>query len=129
MKSLLASIWPSIIWTIIIFVLLVIPTNGVETTTAEKIPNLDKLVHFLLFAGFSFFWHIFLLANYTFNRTTLFLTLLAISFLYGYGMELVQKNFTLREFSMVDAYADGIGALLGLLIKKSPYGNRGRNQN
>lgn len=117
----LASIWPSITWTMIIFVLLVIPTNGIETNTVKEIPNLDKLVHFMLFAGFSFFWHNFLLANNNFNKTTLFLTLLAISFLYGYGMELVQKNFTSREFSMLDAYADGIGALLGLMIKKSPY--------
>jgi VanZ family protein len=49
---------------------------------------------------------------------------------YGLGMEYYQKFFTLRSFSYWDAVADAVGSVVGVFaVKKSPYGNRGRNQN
>jgi VanZ family protein len=56
------------------------------------------------------------------------LTLIAAG--YGIGMEYYQKYFTARNFSILDAFADSLGAVIGTSItKESPYGNRGRNQN
>ena len=45
-------------------------------------------------------------------------------------MEYYQKFFTNRSFSYWDGLADAIGSMFGSwAAKKSPYGNRGRNQN
>jgi VanZ family protein len=45
-------------------------------------------------------------------------------------MEFYQKYFTERNFSILDAVADTIGAIIGTsMAKESPYENRGRNQN
>jgi VanZ family protein len=56
------------------------------------------------------------------------LTLVAAG--YGLSMEYYQKYFTARNFSTLDALADSLGAVIGTcIIKESPYGNRGRNQN
>jgi hypothetical protein len=46
------------------------------------------------------------------------------------GMEYYQKFFTNRSFSYWDGLADALGSVVGAwAAKKSPYGNRGRNQN
>jgi hypothetical protein len=46
------------------------------------------------------------------------------------GMEYYQKFFTNRSFSYWDGFADALGSVVGAwALKKSPYGNRGRNQN
>jgi|LauGreDrversion4_2_1035121.scaffolds.fasta_scaffold06024_7 VanZ family protein len=129
MKKLLSSIWPAIIWTILIFVLLIIPTNGLEGKDVNEIPNVDKFVHVILFAVFSFLWLSFVDSTNPINDKFILLAILILGSLYGLGMEFVQKYFTERSFSLLDALADTIGTAIGLVIKKSPYGNRGRNQN
>ena len=129
MKKLLSSIWPAIIWTILIFVLLIIPTNGLEGKDVNEIPNVDKFVHVILFAVFSFLWLSFVDSTNPINDKFILLAILILGSLYGLGMEFVQKYFTERSFSLLDALADTIGSAIGLVIKKSPYGNRGRNQN
>jgi VanZ family protein len=129
MKKLLSSIWPAIIWTTLIFVLLVMPTKGLEGKDVNEIPNVDKFVHVILFSVFSFLWFSFLDSNYPIKSNLIFPAILIIGSLYGLGMEFIQKYFTERSFSLMDALADTIGTMIGLLIKKSPYGNRGRNQN
>ena len=129
MKKLLSSIWPAIIWTILIFVLLIIPTNGLEGKDVNEIPNVDKFVHVILFAVFSFLWLSFVDSTNPIIDKFILLAILILGSLYGLGMEFVQKYFTERSFSLLDALADTIGTAIGLVIKKSPYGNRGRNQN
>jgi VanZ family protein len=60
----------------------------------------------------------------------LFLTVFTTGLIFGIGMEFFQEAFTNRQFSWWDGFADMIGLFLGLgIAKKSPYGNRGRNQN
>ena len=129
MKKLFSSIWPSIIWTLVIFILLVMPTKGIEGASVNEIPNADKFVHAILFAVFAFLWFSFFSVKYPLKGKSIFLTILFIGSFYGLGMEFVQKYFTERNFSLMDGLADAVGTLIGLMIKKSPYGNRGRNQN
>jgi len=129
MKNLFASIWPSIIWTLVIFILLVMPTKGIEGAGVIEIPNADKFVHALLFAVFAFLWFSFFSLRYPLKGKSIFLTILFMGSFYGLGMEFIQKYFTERNFSLMDGLADAVGTLIGLMIKKSPYGNRGRNQN
>jgi len=129
MKKILSSIWPAILWTLLIFILLVMPTDGLEGKQVNEIPNIDKYVHVILFGVFSFLWFSFFDSNYSLKGNIVFLAILFIGSFYGLGMEFVQKYFTERNFSLTDALADTIGTLIGLVAKKSPYGNRGRNQN
>ena len=129
MKKLLSSIWSALIWTMLIFILLVMPTTGLEGKDVNEIPNVDKIVHVILFAVFSFLWLSFVDSTNPINDKFILLAILILGSLYGLGMEFVQKYFTERSFSLLDALADTIGTAIGLVIKKSPYGNRGRNQN
>lgn len=129
MKKLLSSIWPAIIWTVLIFILLVMPTKGLEGKNVNEIQNVDKFVHVILFAVFSFLWLSFVDSSNSINEKFILLAIFMIGSLYGLGMEFVQKYFTERSFSLMDALADTVGTAIGLMIKKSPYGNRGRNQN
>ena len=129
MKKLLSSIWPAIIWTFVIFILLVMPTKGIEGASVNEIPNADKYLHAILFAVFGFLWFSFFSLHYPLKGKIIFLAIFFIGSFYGLGMEFVQKYFTERDFSLMDALADAVGTMIGLLTKKSPYGNRGRNQN
>ena len=129
MKKMLSSIWPSIIWTLVIFVLLVMPTKDIEGSEVNEIPNIDKFVHIILYAVFSFLWTEYICSKFSYKLNSILISIFIIGAMYGLGMELIQKYFTERNFSLMDALADSIGTLIGLLPKKSPYGNRGRNQN
>jgi VanZ family protein len=119
------SILPSILWTVVIFFLL-----GRNSHNNINIVGLDKLVHFILFFLFTFFWGNYLKQFRSAEETTIFLLLLIVGSSYGMGMEYYQKFFTNRSFSYWDGLADALGSVVGAwAAKKSPYGNRGRNQN
>ncbi|MFZ9661215.1 MAG: VanZ family protein, partial [Chitinophagaceae bacterium] len=96
-----------------------------------NIPNLDKLVHAIIFGIFVLFWWYYL--NNKWDYKNLAIIIGTISIMYGVGMEYYQLLFTRREFEYADMLADGMGSILASLYciraKKSPYGNRGRNQN
>lgn len=130
MKKLLSSVWLSIIWTIAVFVLLAMPmSNGKETGILDLV-GFDKLVHLILFAMFTFLWGTYLCEKNVKNELLVLIVLTFVAAGYGLIMEYYQKYFTERNFSILDALADSLGAVIGTsLTKKSPYGNRGRNQN
>lgn len=125
MVRLSKSIFPSIFWTLFIFILLAMNSHN-----KIDIPGLDKLVHFILFFLFSFLWGIYLNPKFTNEEASLILLLVVLGSGYGMGMEYYQKFFTNRSFSYWDGLADALGSAVGAwAAKKSPYGNRGRNQN
>jgi len=130
MKKLLASVWLSIIWTIAVFVLLAMPMSNVKEVGILDLFEIDKLVHLILFAVFTFLWGTYLCEKKFKNELRVLIVLTLIAAGYGLIMEFYQKYFTERNFSILDALADSLGAIIGTLItKESPYGNRGRNQN
>jgi VanZ family protein len=119
------SILPSILCTIIIFVLL-----AMNSQNSINIYGFDKLVHFNLFFLFTFLWGNYFKQFTNVEENTIFLILVIVGSTYGMGMEYYQKFFTNRSFSYWDGLADAIGSVFGAwAAKKSPYGNRGRNQN
>lgn len=130
MKKILESIWPSILWTISVFMLLSMPMGKVQDTGILDLVEFDKLVHLILFAGFTFLWGKYLCFKSNKKHAFILILLIFLGFGFGLGMEFYQKYFTERNFSILDAVADTIGAIIGAsLAKESPYGNRGRNQN
>lgn len=130
-KKLFSTPWPSILWSIVIFILLTISSPSIASESSFKFPNFDKLVHALLFGLFVTLWWFYLSTKW--DNWFLALILGLISTVYGIGMEYYQLYFTKREFEFADMLADGIGSALAVIYcvwsKKSPYGNRGRNQN
>ena len=130
MKKLLASVWLSIIWTIVVFGLLAMPMSNVKEVGILDLFEIDKLVHLILFAVFTFLWGTYLCEKKIKNELRVLIVLTLVAAGYGLIMEFYQKYFTERNFSILDALADSLGAIIGTLItKESPYGNRGRNQN
>jgi VanZ family protein len=130
MKKILESIWPSILWTITVFILLSMPMEKSKATSILDLIEFDKLVHLILFAGLTFLWAEYLCYKSNNKHVFIIIFLIIVASGFGLGMEFYQKYFTERNFSMIDAIADTFGAIIGTsMAKKSPYGNRGRNQN
>lgn len=126
----LSSIWPSIVWTSVIFLLLSMSTDGLGGNGLLGIPGFDKVIHFSLFAVFVFLWGSYYSINKKYAPSRVLFILIFLASAYGLGMEYYQRYFTNRSFSLWDALADTIGSIAGAwVVKKSPYGNRGRNQN
>jgi VanZ family protein len=122
--------WLAVIWSAIIFFLMVMPKSRVPTQGLFGIPHLDKIVHMVLFGGFVWIWHQSFPQKPQLRSILIYFTLAAC---YGIFMEWVQVRFTDRVFDVWDIVADILGAgIMAALIareRKSPYGNRGRNQN
>lgn len=130
MKFLKRSMGPGILWTALIFYLLSMDTSGANEFSLLKVYGMDKLIHFTLFAILTFLWGAYSFSRQTVHAAQIMLLIIILASTYGMGMEYYQKYFTNRNFSYWDGLADAIGSLVGALVaKKSPYGNRGRNQN
>ena len=72
----------------------------------------------------------YLLSRATMPANLIVLLIIILASTYGMGMEYYQQYFTNRSFSYWDGLADAIGSVAGAwAAKKSPYGDRGRNQN
>lgn len=118
--GLFKSKWTAAGWTILIFLLMVMPPGNIPNKGLFGIPHLDKLVHFILFAGFVWLWHNAMHATVKQHlfRGALFKVFLIAS-LYGIAMEFVQAIFTRRSFDILDIAADMAGAGFAFLILKS----------
>lgn len=101
----------AILWTLGILVACLIPGNEVPHVS---IPLIDKWVHFIIFAGFSFLW-----LN-TFKHATALkgLLIFILSVLLGYAVELLQDSGITkgRSYDVYDVVADGIGGALGVVL-------------
>jgi VanZ family protein len=112
-------IYPALLWTIIIFILLALPGNMLPSEKGFSIPNFDKVVHIILFGGFVFLWSLYYsfrpLPVFRLRRKFFFLFIVAV--LYGTAMEYVQKYFIpFRDYDTMDILADSIGAFLAFLF-------------
>jgi VanZ family protein len=96
---------------------MVIPGNMFPREETTFIPNLDKLVHAILFGSFVFLWSYY----YTIKKNAILINrytaLLVIASLYGIATEFIQKYFIPnRDFSIYDIAADIAGAVIGYVI-------------
>lgn len=110
---------PSLVWTFIIFILLVLPGNMLPNENHLTIPNLDKLIHMILFGSFVFLWSFYFAAKDPKNVKSgkRFLRILVIACLYGIAMEFIQKYLIPnRDFDLYDIVADITGAVAGYFI-------------
>ena len=119
LHKLLASLFPPLVWTVIILVLLCMPGGMLPDEEGFTISNFDKFVHAGLFGGFVFFWCLYLGAKFPGGLipNNLAFLLFVLSCLFGIAMEFVQKYWIPgRDFDPWDMVADSAGALIGWLI-------------
>jgi|SRR5450432_829077 len=116
--KILSKRYPALIWTVIIFILLALPGKMLPSEEHLSIPQLDKIVHIILFGSFVFLWSFYYASKQDMNhRNQRFIRILIIACLYGTAMEYIQKYFIPnRDFDEYDILADIIGALGGYII-------------
>lgn len=114
----LASRFPALAWTLVIFILLSLPGNLLPNENHLAIPNLDKIVHIIMFGSFVFLWSFYYAAKKEGkNSGRIYFNIFIIACLYGISMEFVQKYFIPnRDFDLYDIIADIIGAFAGYLF-------------
>lgn len=99
------------IWTALILFACFIPGSNVPKV---NLPLIDKWVHFIIFASFSFLWYVVVKRKSTKNSILLFLT----ATLFGYLVEVIQGSGLVanRSYELNDVIADAIGGLLGVVL-------------
>jgi VanZ family protein len=106
------TIWPALIWSAFVFVVLMIPGNKLPNEKLIPIPHFDKLVHFLLFGVFAYLWDLYLRKRESFiKERKRALLILFIIFMYGLLLEYLQL-FIGRKFDVIDLISDMSGILL-----------------
>ena len=121
MNKILESIWPSILWTATVFILLAMPMGNSKETSFLDLVEFDKLVHLILFAILSFLW-----GNYFANKTErkqffVLTTVVLVASVYGLSMEFYQK-YLLGGFQIGQELLiiNGLFTFLGLWLISSP---------
>ena len=110
---------PGILCGIVILILTGLP--GSLLPHAKPILGLDKVVHFLMYAGFAFtcVWGYrkqFVSRDLAYKKRAMLVTLI-ISIAYGGLTELMQEYFVpLRTGDWMDFLADSIGAMVGIVV-------------
>ncbi len=122
--------WPAILWSVIVFILLVLPEKQMPGKKLFDIPHFDKLVHALAFGLLVFLWAFYYKSRVKTTQFIKILLILAISgTIYGVLMEYVQL-WAGRDFDVWDMVADAAGAFgAAFFLKISPGRDQGRNQN
>ena len=119
-KGMFKGYIPSIIWTLIIVSLSVIPGESLDGYSWSDMWNIDKLGH-LIFYGTHTFLLLFAMSHRSAKLLTLNNKYLApiLSILLGLCMELIQyQYFADRHFDVLDLIANIIGSIIGLIIFK-----------
>lgn len=112
-SKLIQSRWTAIGWTMIIFLLMIMPTDNIPSRGLFGIAHLDKLVHMILFGGFVWLWYFTLTKGQkSYPTSEILKKVFFISSFYGISMEFVQYFFTARSFDIWDIVADIIGAAI-----------------
>jgi VanZ family protein len=115
---LLSHRFPSVAWTLLIFILLALPGSVLPNEKHFSIPQLDKMVHVVLFGSFVFLWSFYFSTKKTNeNLRKKYLRITIIACIYGYVMELIQKYFIPnRDYDIYDVAADVLGAIIGYVV-------------
>jgi glycopeptide antibiotics resistance protein len=104
----------AISWTVFITYLSLANVHSLGVTL--KIPNKDKIVHFVFYFVFYFLWYHSSFFNLSKNKKII---LLIIAILYGIGIEILQAiSENGRHADILDVMANTTGALIGYFLLK-----------
>lgn len=105
--------FPAIFWTVAIVSTCLIPASSFSYFEFNSIFQIDKIVHFIMYAGFVILW--FLSAQHWTRKKSILLLITAI--LLGILIEILQGSMRLgRSYDVADMIANAIGAILGVLL-------------
>lgn len=130
LQQYLSTKWPAILWSVIVFILLIIPPLAIGDEKKIEIVNLDKIIHFFLFGIIAGLWTYYIKQKQ--SSFLQYLLILVCTIVYGITTEYVQ-DWVGRDFDVWDMVADAAGAIVFAswiwYKKEDPGRNRGRNQN
>ena len=117
MQRLGSPLLPAIFWLIISTILLTLPGSAMpKEDWLDKI-WIDKWAHIGMFFMMVFLWFRGIPKHRNTKIKPTIILVTAAAFLYGTGMEFVQKYFIVnRSFDMLDISADAAGCGLGMLF-------------
>ena len=113
MKRLLSNLLIPITWTIAIQVLLCLPGTTLPSEGLFNIPHLDKIVHVILFGGFTGVWcyYYYLKGKSPGSLKTIFFVVYLVAALNGIVLEFIQRDYIpYRSFDQGDIIADVIAS-------------------
>lgn len=100
----------AILWTLLIFVLCLIPSNELPDV---DVPLVDKWAHVILFGIFAFLWA----CTIPSRKLYVFFAVLMTTIFLGWLVEYIQGHYTLgRTQDNMDTLADSIGGIIGLIL-------------
>ncbi len=103
----------AILWTFAITYLSLVSIDTASAGTLLPIPNKDKIVHFLFYFFFVYFW------SKAFKKSDKIIYILIIAVIYGIIIEVFQGLFTVnRHADILDVLANTCGAVVAMLILK-----------
>lgn len=105
----------AVLWTLVIFYLCLDDSPNLPKFT---FPYKDKVVHFIFYFVFVFFW----IKSLKIKSNDYLVVVLFVALLQGIGIEFLQENFTIhRTFDWYDILANSIGAIVSLITIKKFY--------
>ena len=118
---------PGIAWFFIVGFLTLMPGKDVPDVGWLNIPNLDKLVHIILFGGLTLFFCLpYFKTGLSFQKKRhIFIRISLSMILWGLMIEVIQEFFVPgRGFEWLDLLADSFGAMvaywISITLVKSP---------
>jgi len=112
--SLFRNPWLLFSWALFILILHIIPSEKIPQPPDWNI-SFDKVVHFILFAVFSFLL-LCVTSQRKSNNAYNLLIIVVLALIYGLLMEAVQLMVPRREFHLLDIIADSLGVLAGFMF-------------
>lgn len=113
MRNKLFLFFAAIFWTITIIVLSLIAIN--QDIDPLKIPNKDKIVHFMFYFIFVILWYSYF-KNENFHKKY-GLMVVVVAIIFGILIEICQATLTTsRQGDPMDVLANSTGAILGIIF-------------
>ncbi len=117
MSDKIIKYWKPILIAIVICYGSLTSSSNLNKVNFLTFQNIDKLIHFLMYAALSLLFLIALRKNSRFKRKEQIIITLILVISYGLIMEVFQFYFTNdRSAELIDAFANILGSLFGLLI-------------
>ncbi|WP_236252934.1 VanZ family protein [Echinicola sp. 20G] len=103
---------PAILWLVLLLALILSP--GDKLPSAAKIPGLDKVAHFSLFAGLLLLWNRALNSrDKKFTKQIFITNYLVFGIIFAILVEVIQQMVPNRAFDLLDIVANLSGSFVG----------------
>ncbi len=107
--------WAALFWTCFTIILSAIPSSAIPKTFLDEIFGIDKVAHITFYLFMTVLWSVYMRDIFGIYKSVKISALMSISI--GIMMEIYQKVYFIdRSFDWLDAVANLIGVILGLIL-------------